>query len=565
MKKIIFLISITITIVFSETIIFTASREPVAGRRGMVVSTNETASQIGIEILKKGGNAVDAAVAVSYALAVVYPQAGNLGGGGFMLVRMADGEVAAIDHRETAPGKAHRNMYLDENGDVIPEKSVRGYLASGVPGTVAGLSCALEKYGTMPLSTLIEPAIDLAENGFQISRAFARLLRNRESLFKRFPEAGSIFLKENGFYEPGDVLLQKDLARTLRIIAEEGPDAFYRGEIADLIVKEMAENGGIITMEDLASYEPVIRKPVTGSYKGYTVYSMPPASSGGIALIQLLNILEGFDIKKTGFNSSQTIHLMVEAEKRVYADRGKYLGDTDFVDVPVKELTSKRYAQKIRELINQNAATPSEDVEAGNPFPNEGEHTTHFSIVDKDGNAVSFTTTLNSYFGSGVVVTEAGFFMNNEMDDFSSKPGSPNIYGLIEGEANSIEPGKRMLSCMTPTIVTKDDKLFMVVGSPGGSTIITTVLQVILNVIEHGMDIQEAVDAPRFHHQWKPDVIQYEKFTLSKDVMENLKKMGHTLELRGDYGDAHAIVVDGKNKIYFGGADSRQEGKAIGY
>jgi len=565
MKKIIFLISITITIVFSETIIFTASREPVAGRRGMVVSTNETVSQIGIEILKKGGNAVDAAVAVSYALAVVYPQAGNLGGGGFMLVRMADGEVAAIDHRETAPGKAHRNMYLDENGDVIPEKSVRGYLASGVPGTVAGLSCALEKYGTMPLSTLIEPAIDLAENGFQISRAFARLLRNRESLFKRFPEAGSIFLKENGFYEPGDVLLQKDLARTLRIIAEEGPDAFHRGEIADLIVKEMAENGGIITMEDLASYEPVIRKPVTGSYKGYTVYSMPPASSGGIALIQLLNILEGFDIKKIGFNSSQTIHLMVEAEKRVYADRGKYLGDTDFVDVPVKELTSKRYAQKIRELINQNAATPSEDVEAGNPFPNEGEHTTHFSIVDKDGNAVSFTTTLNSYFGSGVVVTEAGFFMNNEMDDFSSKPGSPNIYGLIEGEANSIEPGKRMLSCMTPTIVTKDDKLFMVVGSPGGSTIITTVLQVILNVIEHGMDIQEAVDAPRFHHQWKPDVIQYEKFTLSKDVMENLKKMGHTLELRGDYGDAHAIVVDGKNKIYFGGADSRQEGKAIGY
>jgi len=417
----------------------------------------------------------------------------------------------------------------------------------------------------MPLSTLIEPAIDLAENGFQISRAFARLLRNRESLFKRFPEAGSIFLKENGCYEPGDVLLQKDLARTLRIIAEEGPDAFHRGEIADLIVKEMAENGGIITMEDLASYEPVIRKPVTGSYKGYTVYSMPPASSGGIALIQLLNILEGFDIKKIGFNSSQTIHLMVEAEKRVYADRGKYLGDTDFVDVPVKELTSKRYAQKIRELINQNAATPSEDVEAGNPFPNEGEHTTHFSIVDKDGNAVSFTTTLNSYFGSGVVVTEAGFFMNNEMDDFSSKPGSPNIYGLIEGEANSIEPGKRMLSCMTPTIVTKDDKLFMVVGSPGGSTIITTVLQVILNVIEHGMDIQEAVDAPRFHHQWKPDVIQYEKFTLSKDVMENLKKMGHTLELRGDYGDAHAIVVDGKNKIYFGGADSRQEGKAIGY
>ncbi|RKY89698.1 gamma-glutamyltransferase [candidate division KSB1 bacterium] len=565
MKKILLFLLVLSILIFSEGVIINASREPVIGRNGMVVSTNEIASRIGIEILKKGGNAIDAAVAVSYALAVVYPQAGNIGGGGFMIIRLADGNITAIDYRETAPEKSSRNMYLDSNGNVIKEKSVRGYLASGVPGTVAGLSFALEKFGTMKLRTLIKPAIELAKNGFPVSQGFSRVLKNYSSLFKRFSAPAKIFLKGKNFYKPGDILIQKDLAKTLRLIAEQGKDAFYRGKIAKLIEKEMLENGGIITRNDLANYNPKLREPVKGTYKGYTIYSMPPPSSGGIALIEMLNILEGYNIGKSGFNSSKTIHFMVEAEKRAYADRAQYLGDPDFVSIPVKTLLSKKYAEKLRKSINRNYTTPSEKIKPGNSIINERQHTTHFSIVDKEGNAVSCTTTLNSYFGSGVLIKGAGFFMNNEMDDFSSKPGSPNIYGLVEGEANAIEPGKRMLSCMTPTIVTKNGKLYMVAGTPGGATIITTVLQVILNVIEHKMDIQEAVDAPRFHHQWKPDTIYYEKFAISKDVRENLEKMGYNLTLKRDYGDAHAILVDRKNNILYGGADSRQEGKAEGY
>jgi len=569
MKKVKNIIPLTVIVtlffILHETISITASKEPAAARNGMVVSTNELASKIGVEILKKGGNAVDAAVAVSYALAVVYPQAGNIGGGGFMLIRQANGKVTAIDYRETAPGRAMKYMYLDDDGSIIADKSVRGYLASGVPGTVAGLSLALEKHGTMNLRTLIQPAIKLAEKGFTVSRAFSRLLKNYESLFERFPQAGKILMNNGKFFAPGEVLIQKELAGTLQLIAEKGPEAFYKGEIADLIEKEMKENGGIITKEDLLQYKPKIREPIEGQYKDYKIYSMPPPSSGGIALVQLLNILEEYDLKKSGFNSSKTIHFIVEAEKRVYADRGTYLGDMDFVRVPINTLTSKKYAQKIRKNIKANYATPSDNISAGKLSRYEGKHTTHFSIVDKEGNAVSCTTTLNSYFGSGVVIKGAGFFMNNEMDDFSAKPGSPNIYGLIEGEANSIEPGKRMLSCMTPTIVIKDDHLSMVLGSPGGATIITTVLQIILNVTEHDMDIQEAVNAPRFHHQWKPDIIYYEKFALSEDVKENLRKMGHTLELRRDYGDAHAILFDKKDNLYYGGADRRQEGKAVGY
>ena len=555
---------ILFSLLFNLEIIY-SSKSPVIGKKGMVVTSQKIASEIGMDILKKGGNAVDAAVAVGYALAVVFPSAGNIGGGGFMVIRMNDGTETTMDFREMAPNKAHPNMFLDEKGDVIPNLSTIGYLSAGVPGTVAGLSLALNKYGTMPLKRLIQPAIDLAKKGFPIYQELCNdIIDNRDS-FLKFPSTSSIFLKGKGFYEIGERFVQKDLANSLLLISRYGENAFYNGKIADLIGKDMKKNGGLITKEDLKNYRAIERTPIIGSYRGYKVISMGLPSSGGIILNEILNILELYDLQKMGHNSSEAIHIITEAERRAFADRAKYLGDMDFTSVPVKELISKEYAKKLNLSIENNKASSSDDINNGIKYPFEGEHTTHYSIVDKFGNAVSCTYTINNWFGSMAVVDGAGFLLNDEMDDFAIKPDYPNLSGLTGGNANSIQPHKRMLSSMTPTIITKDDKLFMVTGSPGGSRIITTVLQIIINVIDYKMSIKEAVDVPRVHHQWKPDIIYYEPYALPNDVIYNLEKMGHKLDKRDYMGDANSILFDSENKIIYGSPDSRTNSVAIGY
>ena len=427
------------------TLLESASKKPVKAFNGMVVSSDSLATKVGIEILKKGGNAVDAAVAVGFALAVTYPQAGNIGGGGFMVIRMANGETVTIDYREKAPLKAHEDMFLDENGNFIPEKSQIGHLSVGVPGSVAGLLLALEKYGTMSRKEVLNPAIKLAEKGFIVNEGLANAFKNAFEHFKKFPSTMKYFSKNGEPYKEGDKLIQKDLAKVLKLIRDKGRDGFYKGKVADLIVAEMKRGGGIITHEDLENYQPVIRKPVIGTYRGYEIISMGPPSSGGVCLIELLNILENFDLKKYGFGSSYTIHYLVEAMKRVYADRAEYLGDPDFVEIPLEKLLSKEYAKTIANEIDTLFATPSSKIVRSVSPPEEGSHTTHYSVVDKWGNVVSVTTTINSYFGSMVAVDGAGFFLNNEMDDFSAKPGTPNQFGLLGNKANSIQPGKRML------------------------------------------------------------------------------------------------------------------------
>lgn len=567
MRKIffVFLISTFLTQFFTPIELESASKRPVKAFNGMVVSSDSLATKVGVEILKKGGNAVDAAVAVGFALAVTYPQAGNIGGGGFMVIRMANGETVTIDYREKAPIKAHENMFLDENGNFIPEKSQIGHLSVGVPGSVAGLLLALEKYGTMSRKEVLNPAIELAEKGFIVNEGLAKAFKNAFEHFKKFPSTMKYFSKNGEPYKEGDLLVQKDLAKVLKLIRDKGRNGFYKGKVADLIVAEMKRGGGIITHEDLEKYQPVIRKPVIGNYRGYEIISMGPPSSGGVCLIELLNILENFDLKKYGFASSHTIHYLVEAMKRVYADRAEYLGDPDFVEIPLDKLLSKEYAKEIASQIDTFYATPSSKIIRSVSPPKDGTHTTHYSVADKWGNVVSVTTTINSYFGSMVVVDGAGFFLNNEMDDFSAKPGVPNQFGLLGNKANSIQPGKRMLSSMTPTIVLKNAKPFLVLGSPGGSTIITSVLQVILNVIDFEMNIQEAVDAPRIHHQWYPDEIYYERRGLPFDVVENLKKRGHKLvERHGFQGEVQAILID-ENGVKYGSADPRGYGFAMGY
>jgi gamma-glutamyltranspeptidase/glutathione hydrolase len=555
---------ILFSLLFNLEIIY-SSKSPVIGKKGMVVTSQKIASEIGMDILKKGGNAVDAAVAVGYALAVVFPSAGNIGGGGFMVIRMNDGTETTMDFREMAPNKAHPNMFLDEKGDVIPNLSTIGYLSAGVPGTVAGLSLALNKYGTMPLKRLIQPAIDLAKKGFPIYQELCNDIINNRDSFLKFPSTSSIFLKGKGFYEIGERFVQKDLANSLLLISRYGENAFYNGKIADLIEKDMKKNGGLITKEDLKNYRAIERTPIIGSYRGYKVISMGLPSSGGIILNEILNILELYDLQKMGHNSSEAIHIITEAERRAFADRAKYLGDMDFTSVPVKELISKEYAKKLSLSIENNKASSSDDINNGIKYPFEGEHTTHYSIVDKFGNAVSCTYTINNWFGSMAVVDGAGFLLNDEMDDFAIKPDYPNLSGLTGGNANSIQPYKRMLSSMTPTIITKDDKLFMVTGSPGGSRIITTVLQIIINVIDYKMSIKEAVDVPRVHHQWKPDTLYYEPYALPNDVIYNLEKMGHKLNKRDYMGDANSILFDSENKIIYGAGDSRTNSVAIGY
>ncbi|HPO56874.1 MAG TPA: gamma-glutamyltransferase [Ignavibacteriaceae bacterium] len=543
-----------------------ANSHPVQGKNGMVVTAQELATKVGLHILKKGGNAIDAAVAVGFALAVTYPAAGNLGGGGYMVIRKSDGTCTTLDYRERAPMKAFRDMYLDSAGNHQPILSEEGVTSSGVPGSVAGLIYALEKYGTMKLSEVIQPAINLATDGFSLSNSDARIINSNFKNWQKYESSGKIFLNNGEKYQEGEIFKQKDLGKTLGLIKKFGKDGFYKGETAKLIVEQMTKDGGYMTLEDLENYKVIEREPLRGTYRGYEIVSMPPSSSGGIALIQMLNILENTDLAKLGWGSSEYYHYLVETMRRVYADRSKHLGDPEYYDVPLKQLISKEYARERFNSIKEVSSRSSEVLPGEVSGLYESEETTHYSIYDKSGNAVSVTTTINSSFGSNVVVEGAGFLLNNEMDDFSSKPGVPNQFGLLGSEANSIEPGKRMLSSMTPTIVLKENEPYLVVGSPGGSTIMTVVLQVILNCIDFGMSLRDANDAPRIHHQWYPDEIWYEKFGLSNDVMENMQRKGHIFAKKTrTLGLVEGIMIDKKAGIISGATDKRGYGLAEGY
>ena len=542
---------------------YNSINHPVIDDKGMVVSQRMIASEVGAEILKKGGNAVDAAVATGLALAVVLPRAGNLGGGGFMVVYLKEEDkTIAIDYREKAPSAATRDLFLDENGDYDRKKAQFSLLSAGVPGSVAGFHHALTNYGTLSWQEVLEPAIRLAEKGFVIPHDLANTLaskRYRERLSSN-PAAAKVFFKEDkGLYSAGEILIQKDLASTLREISKNGPDAFYSGKIAQLIVEEMERNGGLITLEDLKNYNVAERQPLVGSYKGYEIVSMPPSSSGGTHLIQMLNMLEEFPIKEMGFGSADTIHILAEVMKRAYADRSKYLGDSDFYKVP-SSLTSKKYAISLNKDISLDKVTPSEDVSPGDPYPYESPDTTHFSVMDSYGNAVANTYTLNFSYGSGKMIPGTGMLINNEMDDFSSKPGTPNGYGLLGSEANAIEGNKRPLSSMTPTIIFKDQKPYMVFGSPGGSRIITTVLQVALNVMEHEMNLTQAVHSPRIHHQWLPEVLMIEQ-GFGSDTEKLLESKGYKLYPSSTMGSVQAIVKEGK--YFYGSADPRRPSAGV--
>lgn len=532
-------------------------------KNGVVVTAHPEASKVGVEILKKGGNAIDASVAVQFALAVVYPNAGNIGGGGFLVYRDAKGKTDALDYREKAPLKATEDMYWDKDGNAITDLSLYGQFAAGVPGTVDGMVKAHEKYGQLNWKELVQPAIDLAQKGFKITKQQASELTNKYDDFVKYNSKINA-LTAKASWKEGDLLVQKELANTLKLIQQKGRAGFYEGKTADLIVKEMKRGNGIISHEDLKQYQSVWRTPVSGNYKGLKVISMPPPSSGGIALVSLFQSIEDYPIHKWGFQADSTMQVMVEAERRVYADRAEHLGDPDFIKVPQKQLLDKSYNVNRMKDFSFDRATPSSAIKAGEIFGKESMETTHYVIVDKEGNAASVTTTLNNSYGSLVVVEGAGFLLNDEMDDFSVKPGTPNLYGLVGGKANAIEPSKRMLSSMTPSILEKDGKLFMVVGTPGGSTIITSVFQAIINVVDFGMTMQEAVAAPRFHHQWLPDQIDYEPNAISENVRESLKQKGYVLKERKPYGRVDGILVN-TDGTYQAGADPRGDDKAIGY
>ena len=538
---------------------------PVFATRGMVATQEAVATKIGVDILERGGNAVDAAVGVGFALAVTLPRAGNLGGGGFMLVHWgASGETVAIDYRETAPASATADMFLSENGDVDKTRARFNHQAVGVPGTVAGLAMALERYGTMSLAELIAPAIALAEAGVTVSHFQAQAIAAVRDRLVAWPETARIFLKSNGDVPaPGEPLVQRDLADSLRHIADNGPDAFYSGVIAERIAADMAANGGSITLEDLTSYRPVVRTPTRGTYRGYDILSMPPPSSGGIHLVQMLNILETYPIGALGHNGAETLHLMAETMKRAYADRAAHLGDADFWPVPVEGLTSKAYAASLGAGINREHGTPANNLAPGNPQAYESPDTTHYTVMDSEGNVVSNTTTINFSFGSGIVAPGTGILLNNEMDDFSAKPGVANAYGLIGGEANAIEAGKRPLSSMSPTIVLKDGAPFLATGSPGGPRIITTILQIVMNVIDHGMNIAAATAAPRVHHQWLPDTLRVER-GFSPDTLDLLAAKGHEILVGRAMGSSQSIMrLDGG---FYGASDTRRPGAlTLGY
>ncbi len=541
------------------------NHEPIGatGKHGMVVSAHPEATEIGLRVLQSGGNAMDAACAVELALAVCYPAAGNLGGGGFWVVYQPNGKVHTLDYRERAPQQASRNMFLDETGEVIPGLSTQSILSSGVPGTVAGLVMAHEKFGSLPWKRLVQPAIDLAQKGFPLTEAQAN---DFNRLKKDFLERNSwtVPFVHDTLWNEGDTLVQPDLAETLKRIRDEGKAGFYSGTTAQFLISQSEALQGLLSKTDLEAYEAKWREPITGTFRDLEFYSMAPPSSGGVALKQLLGLVEIIGDQFDGHNSPKTVHLMAECEKLVYADRADYLGDPDFVSVPVDHLTDPDYLKLRASLVKADTATPADQISAGAMPPEESQETTHFSIADKWGNAVAVTTTLNAGYGNKIVVRGAGFLLNNEMDDFSIKPGFPNLYGLVGKEANAIQPGKRMLSSMTPTILTQDGKLFMVVGSPGGSTIITSVFQTILNVVDHQMSMQEAVSAQRFHHQWLPDLIQHEPAAFDSLTMEQLRSKGHQFRQLNAIGRVDAILVH-PDGTYEGGADPRGNDTAKGY
>lgn len=561
---------------------FLLARQPVRGAQAMVVAEEPLATDVGVAVLKAGGNAVDAAVAVAFALAVTHPSAGNLGGGGFLLVRLANGQTNFIDFREKAPGQAGKDMYLDAAGKPTRDSLV-GWRASGVPGTVRGLELAHRKYGRQKWNQVLQPAVDLATRGFTVSYALAEGLRNAgrtggtntkggsvltsAGILSRFPESRRIFTRDGKFYEAGETLAQPELAATLKRIQAAGAREFYEGETAQKFAAAMAANGGLITLADLKAYQAVERQPLTGKYRGHDIITAPPPSTGGVGLLQMLGVLEDSGYEKAGAGAAATVHFVAETMRRYYADRGEFLGDPDFVKVPVRGLIHRNYTSQLRSTIDRDKATPSTVVKHGNPLPHESTETTHFSILDKEGNAVALTYTLNGGYGSGVTVPGLGFLLNNEMDDFTVKPGSPNMFGLIEGPANAIAPGKRPNSSMTPTIVLKEGQPVLILGAPGGSRIITGVMQVLLNVLDFGMNIQDAIDAPRFHHQWQPDRLYTER-GISPDTIAALRARGHQVEAN-TFGVArvqaiHVETARGRRWLA-GGADGRGDGKAAGY
>ena len=538
---------------------------PVSGQNGMVASQEATATRIGLQILEDGGNAIDAAVAVGFALAVTLPRAGNIGGGGFMLVHLGEtGKTVAIDYREMAPLQASFDMYLDDEGEVDEELARSSFQSVGVPGSVAGLAHVLKNYGTLPLKTVIAPAIKLAEKGIIVNEDQVFTLTKGQKRLKRWPETGRIYFKPDGsVYQVGERIFFKDLAWSLRQIAENGPQAFYEGAIAEKILASMKKNNGLITQEDLSKYRVVVREPVRGTYRGYEIVGMPPPSSGGIHIIQMLNILEGYSLKEMGQNSAQVLHLMAESMKLAFADRSKYLGDPDWWHIPIRGLTSKNYAKRLRHGIDPKTPRPSANISPETPNPYESEETTHFSVMDRFGNVVSNTTTLNSSFGSGLVPEGTGILLNNEMDNFAAKPGVANSYGLLGGQANAIQPTKRPLSSMAPMLVMKDGKPFLATGSPGGPRLINAILQVILNVIDHDMNIAGATNARRIHHQWKPDKLRIER-GLNPDTVYLLEKMGHKIVVKNAMGSTQSVVRR-KGKFY-GASDPRRPGAlTLGY
>lgn len=552
-----------------------AQRLPVETQQGLVTSASAVASKTGAGILRQGGNAIDAAIATGLALNVTYPRAGNIGGGGFFVIHLADGGATTIDFRETAPARATRDLYLDAAGNVMAGKSTVGHLAAGVPGTIAGFALAHQKYGSGKLTwaQLVEPARRLAAEGFVVTPALARDLRASEKLLGQFADSRRVFLRGGKFYEAGDIFSQPDLAATLGRLQKYGPREFYEGETARLIAAEFTAHGDFITRADLANYRAVERTPLRGSYRGYELVTMPPPSSGGVALLQIFGMLEPHDVASLGLNSAAKIHLFTEAMRRAFRDRAEFLGDPDFVRVPVAGLLDRAYLAKRMASFDPDRATPSDQLAPGVPAARESAETTHFSVIDAAGNAVSCTYTLNGLFGNGVTVTGAGFLLNNEMDDFAAKPGVKNMYGLLQGDANAIVPGKRPLSSMAPTIVLKNGKPFLITGSPGGPTIISTALLVITNVIDHGMSVTQAVDAPRFHHQWQPDVINREPFFTSPDTVTLLRAKGHTLASRKLYpndpeasartwGDAESIAIDPETGVRRGANDLRSPDSA---
>ncbi|MFI5113891.1 MAG: gamma-glutamyltransferase [Terriglobales bacterium] len=567
-----FLVLCSLGALFATTVA-AAPLRPVHAPHAIVVSVHELASRAGVGIMQSGGNAVDAAVATGFALAVVHPQAGNLGGGGFLLLRQAGGEVHFIDFREKAPAAATENMYLDAQGNVIKDLSLIGYKSIGVPGSVAGLVYAEKKYGKLSLEKVIATAIKLAREGFPLAWEDAEDLKDED--LTKFADSRRTFQRDGNFYKPGETLRQPELARTLERIAKN-PDDFYHGVMARELAAAVQKGGGLVTAEDLARYEVKEREAIRGTYRGYDIISAPPPSSGGVALVEILNILEGYNLAQFGNRSAQTIHLTTEAFRRAFYDRADFLGDPDFAKIPVPQLIDKKYAAAWRDFIDPNHASVSQDLKRP-PFNElervahlrrrairEPESTTHYSVVDPEGNAVAVTTTLNDSFGSRVTADGLGFLLNDEMDDFAAKQGVPNAYGLIQGPANAIGPGKRPLSSMAPTIVLKDGKLFLVLGSPGGSTIITTVANVLMGVIDFSLDIEEAVNAPRFHHQWLPDEIHVED-RLSPDTMNLLRSKGHQLKVEHFWGDGECIMVDPKTGERLGSSDGRNNGKAVGY